>query len=209
MGFFETLFDLGVLAPESLFVEGEIGEGFGLVAEFCGGGEGQAEVIVFGSAVATAFGRAEHLDVVLDGRDAHDAPSGIGEKLDEFLFFRSLGFVSVAEVLAMGFELGQLFGGENEDLAGESVTMGVQASAPLAVVGFGAGGVLGICPVDFGSVGFGLGQSWLHLVNLPFGSLFALRPLRAMRDGSGNQPKPIDWKGETNICDVCDRCAVR
>ncbi len=41
-----------------------------------------------------------------------------------------------------------IIGGNDYDLAGEAVTEGVQGRCLFAGLGFGSGGVLGVCAVD-------------------------------------------------------------
>jgi hypothetical protein len=55
----------------------------------------------------------------------------------------------------MGLIKLEVFGGHDDELAGESVFHGVEAGSLLADFGFGAGGVLGICSINFGSVDLG------------------------------------------------------
>jgi len=70
-------------------------------------------------------------------------------------FGGALGVVFVDEridVAAVGFEV---FAGEDNDLSGESVAERVERGALFAGLGFGPGGVLGVGPVDGGSVEWG------------------------------------------------------
>jgi hypothetical protein len=57
---------------------------------------------------------------------------------------RAHGFEGFADGGAVLVEGLALVGGEKADLAGEAVTMGVEAGAVLAFFGFGADGVLGV-----------------------------------------------------------------
>ena len=45
----------------------------------------------------------------------------------------------------------EVLGGHDYDLAGEAVTEGVQGRLFFAGLGFGSGGVLRVCSVDFNS----------------------------------------------------------
>jgi hypothetical protein len=55
----------------------------------------------------------------------------------------------------MGLISLEIFSRHDNDLAGESMAESVEGRFLFAGVGFGAGGVLGICPINFGAVGFG------------------------------------------------------
>ena len=54
----------------------------------------------------------------------------------------------------MGLIRLKVFGGHDDELAGESEFQGVEAGSLLAGFGFGAGGVLGVRSINFCSVDF-------------------------------------------------------
>jgi hypothetical protein len=68
----------------------------------------------------------------------------------------ALGIVLAGERIQMRPIGLEVFGGHDYDLAGESVAEGVQGRSFFASGGFGAGGVLGICFINFGPVDFDL-----------------------------------------------------
>jgi len=75
------------------------------------------------------------------------------------MFFRgALRLVFVLEGFFVGLIKLEVFGGHDDELAGDAVFHGVEAGSLLAGFGFGAGGVLGIPPINFGSVDFGAGS---------------------------------------------------
>src|SRR6266446_1196095 len=78
---------------------------------------------------------------MLERGNTVEPPLGVGEGLDELLFEGADGLVvfevSVGEVL-VGDEI---LGGQDDGLAGEAVTIGVQGRSLFAGFGFGAGGM--------------------------------------------------------------------
>src|ERR1700722_4245211 len=60
--------------------------------------------------------------------------------------------VFVGERFYVGLIGREIFGRHDYDLTGEAVAEGVQRRSLFAGIGFGAGGVLGVGSVDFGSV---------------------------------------------------------
>jgi hypothetical protein len=98
------------------------------------------------------MGDAEHEQVVLERGDSVEPPGGVGESLDELGFGGSFGLVfggESAEVRVVGVVI---LVGHDDDVAGESVTEGVESGTLLAFGSYGAGGVLGVTAIDFGAV---------------------------------------------------------
>jgi hypothetical protein len=114
---------------------------------------------------------AQSKEIVFERRDAVDAPGGVGEGLHQVGFAGAAGVVFVAEGVAVGAVGVEVFAGEDDDLAGESVAEGVERGALLASGGFGSGGVEGVLAIDFGSLcwchldigiaGGGVGEAWM------------------------------------------------
>jgi hypothetical protein len=103
------------------FVDGKLG---GVVTIGCGEGAEVAEV-------------AESEDTGFNGAGAFEAPAVFGDRLGEIELqraYRCEGFADAGAVLVEGFVL---VGGEKADLAGEAVTISVEAGAMLAFFGFG------------------------------------------------------------------------
>src|SRR5580692_2626790 len=76
------------------------------------------------------------------GADALEAPAVFGDGLGDIDFEGADGAESFADAFAVSFKGGLLRGGEQVDLAGESVFVGVETGALLAgaLGGGGAGG---------------------------------------------------------------------
>jgi hypothetical protein len=72
--------------------------------------------------------------------------------LDELLFERAFGLEIVNEAAGVVVVGGVVLGGEDDDVAGESMAEGVEGGALFAGWGAGSCGVLGV-----GAVGFGAG----------------------------------------------------
>ncbi|HTA68717.1 MAG TPA: hypothetical protein VK776_10590 [Bryobacteraceae bacterium] len=62
----------------------------------------------------------------LGGRNAVEAPGGVAQRLDELLFERTFGLELVDETQEMALVGGLVFGGQDNDVAGEAVAQGVQ-----------------------------------------------------------------------------------
>ena len=89
---------------------------------------------------------------MLERGDAVEPPGGVGESLDELGFGGAFGLVfggESAEVSVVGVVI---LVGHDDDVAGESVTEGVECGTLLAFGGYGAGGVLRVTAIDFGAV---------------------------------------------------------
>src|ERR1051326_366706 len=74
---------------------------------------------------------------------------------------------------------GEFFVRQDHELAGESVTQGVQRGALLALVSLGAGGMFGIRAVDLRAIGCGAGagsgsEVCIHVPELALGARGAL-----------------------------------
>jgi hypothetical protein len=144
-GFFE-------LAMEALGVEAEARQGLGLRFEGRGDGEGLLDLFRSVGELGRDVDDAQGEEIVFECGDAVDAPGGVGEGLDEMGFDGAAGVVFVAEGVAVGAVGVEVFAGEDDDLAGESVPEGVERRALLSGGGFGASGVAGVLAVGFGSL---------------------------------------------------------
>ena len=107
------------------------------------------------SSGTTAFPRlAEREDAGFDGAGAVEAPVVFGDGLGELLLENADGGEGFDDGLAVFLEGVVLFGGEEVDLAGESVFVGVETGALLAGLGCWPGwaggffGKLGVVPGD-------------------------------------------------------------
>ena len=92
---------------------------------------------------------AESEDAGLESTGAFETPMVFGDGLGEFDLqgaYGLEGFADAGAVLVEGFVL---VGSEEIDLAGETVTIGVEAGAVLAILGSGAGGFLSVGEVGF------------------------------------------------------------
>ena len=92
---------------------------------------------------------ADSEDAGFEGAGAFEAPLVFGDGLGEFDLQRAdgfEGFVNAGAVLLEGFVLVDC---EEMDLAGEAVTIGVEARAMFAGFGSGAGGFLSVSEVGF------------------------------------------------------------
>jgi hypothetical protein len=169
LGFFERLFAGGLAfdpkgaelghvllngAVDALFIEsqklevftlGDPGVGFG--ERFVNGNLGGVIPVGRGEGAELAE-LAEGEDAGFDGAGALEAPVVFGDGLRQFGFEGAYGFEGFADAGAVLVEGFVLFGGEKADLAGEAVTIGVEAGAMLAFFGFGTGGFLSVGDVS-------------------------------------------------------------
>jgi hypothetical protein len=83
-------------------------------------------------------------DAGLHGADALEAPAVLGDGLGEIDFEGADGGEGFADAFAVCVEGGLFSGGENVDLTGESVFVGVETRVLLAFRGCSSGGVLGV-----------------------------------------------------------------
>ena len=79
-------------------------------------------------------------DAFFDGVGALEAPHAVGDLVDEAGFDGAGGLVVLHDGGVVFVPGGGFFGGEDEDLAGESVAEGVEAAAGFAFLGARAGG---------------------------------------------------------------------
>jgi hypothetical protein len=75
----------------------------------------------------------------------------VAEVLDQLLFFFADGRVAFGKAGHVGFEGGDVVGGEQDGAAGETGFERIVRGDALAFVGFGTGGVLGVGGVGFGT----------------------------------------------------------
>ena len=91
-----------------------------------------------------AFGK----EFSFEARDAVETPTGVGEFLDELGFDGVGGLVLVEKILAMLFESGRVFGGQDAGAGSESMAERVAGGPLFALVGAGAGRVLRVLAID-------------------------------------------------------------
>jgi hypothetical protein len=127
-----------------IFALGDPGVGFGerfvngnLGGVFSNSPEGVAELTEYASSEDAGF----------DGAGAFQAPVIFGDGLGQLGFEGADGFEGFADAGAVLVESLVLFGGEKADLAGEAVTISVEAGAMLAFFGFGTGGFLSVSDI--------------------------------------------------------------
>ena len=89
---------------------------------------------------------------MLERGDAVEPPGGVGESLDELGFGGAFGLVLGGESAEVGVVGVVILVGHDDDVAGESVTEGVECGTLLAFGSYGAGGVLRVTAIDFGAV---------------------------------------------------------
>ncbi|HTS49572.1 MAG TPA: hypothetical protein VMH05_16580 [Bryobacteraceae bacterium] len=87
-----------------------------------------------------------------EGRDAVEAPGGVGQFLSELRFGWSRRAVFVDELAAVLLVSSLIFGGQNRSAAQQAVAEGVLGRARFTFLGAGAGGMLGIGAIDGGAV---------------------------------------------------------
>ena len=133
-------------------MEAEIGESLGVTVEGVGDAEGLADLVGGFVEPQILMDHAEHEQVVLERGDSVEPPGGVGESLDELGFSGAFGLVfrcEAAEVSVVGVVI---LVGHDDDMAGESVAEGVERGALLTFGSYGAGGILRVTAIDFGSV---------------------------------------------------------
>ena len=110
-------------AGEALRMSAEGVEGAGVFDECGGHGECILSVgmgCVDGGGVV---GDAERKEIGLERRDAVELPGGVGEGLDELGFGGAFGLVFVEERSAVALVGGEIFGGQDDGVAGESMKL--------------------------------------------------------------------------------------
>ena len=150
LGFVELFEDLLALVEEALAVDTEEVEGRGLVAEGFGVTDGLVRCGIFNLEVTRDIlheGEGKH--ALLDGGGAMQAP------LEGGVEFHQAAFVVRGrdELIDDGFlepvEMGLLFFGQDEDLAGQIVATSVEAGFAFTGFGLGSAGFLRIGAIGF------------------------------------------------------------
>jgi hypothetical protein len=136
-GFFER-------ALEALFVEGQVDEGFVVVAEDSRGGENGVDLDVFSFNFAGFFGMAEGEHGVFERAGSVQAPLGVAVGLGVLFFERGLGGEGLEEAAAEDVVLIHVFVGHDYRAAGQAVAQGVQSGTRFAFVSAGSGGLVGV-----------------------------------------------------------------
>src|SRR6266852_3642192 len=85
------------LTREALTVNAQSGEGFGLLAQGFGDGEGGVDFGVFGIDMVGMLGEAQREEIVLQRGNAVESPGRVGEVLDELFFEDAARFQVVEE----------------------------------------------------------------------------------------------------------------
>jgi hypothetical protein len=214
-GFFEGLFaGFGTLllelfqlgfgflegAVEAMLVKREAGKEVTVPLEGFGLGEGAIDervgghfsflVFFLGTAhngFACALTSREAKEAVFHGADAIEPPIGIGDGLDAFGFEQTLRLelgVELAAVILIGCEI---FRGEDDGVACEAVTKGVERYAALAIYCDGPAGMGGVLAVDFSAI-----DRCRRVHNKNFGS-FA----RGVKCGTGYEAGAIEKWGNS------------
>jgi hypothetical protein len=130
------------LTREALAVHAQVGQRFRLAFE--GRNDGHC-VLDLGRGIGEVVewaGDAHGEEICFEGRDAVEAPGGVGQGLDQMGFGCALRIVLVMERFQMGLITLEILGGHDDDLGCEAVAEGVQIRLLFACLGFGAGGVL-------------------------------------------------------------------
>jgi hypothetical protein len=140
------------LAGEALAMEAQSGESLGVAVEGVGDAQGLAHLVGSFVEPQILMDHAEHEQVVFERGDAVESPGGVGESLDELSLGGAFGLVFGREGAEVGVVGVVILAGHDDDVAGESVTEGVEGGALLALGSYGAGGVLRVTAIDFGAV---------------------------------------------------------
>src|ERR1700735_3583351 len=133
-------------------MEAEIGESLGVTVEGVGDAEGLADLVGGFVEPQILMDYADHEQVVLERGDSVEPPGGVGESLDELSFGGAFGLVFGGEAAEVSVVGGVILVGPDGDMAGESMTEGVESGTLLTFGSGGAGGGLRVTAVDFGSV---------------------------------------------------------
>ena len=105
-------------------MDGEVGELSGVIVGTGGDGQGGVGLRMFSAGAFGVVIKPDGEQVGFDGADAVDAPSGVGQGLDQMSFGGALGPVFVVESLGE-FEVGgEIESGQDDDLAGDGVAGG-------------------------------------------------------------------------------------
>ena len=162
---FESLLKL---AGEALRVDAEVGEVAGLGAEGEGGGERGVNLRIGGVDGVLVFGESEGKEVGFEGGDAVESPGGVGDFMDELFFEGAFGLEVVEEFLSVELVGGEVVGGEDDGVAGESVAEGIEGAFGWLLRGGRVGGRV------IGGGGLVVGVEGLH-DGCPFGCRITCR----------------------------------
>ncbi len=125
---------------ETLFVEAEVDEGFQVVAEDAGGGEGSVDLGMFCLDPACGFEMTEGEHGVFDRPGPVEAPLGVAEGLGVLALERGLGREAFEESFAEEVVSVHVFVRHDDRAAGQAVARGVHGRALFAFFGAGTGG---------------------------------------------------------------------
>src|SRR5258708_35182113 len=148
----ELLERLVVANGEAMFVESEVSEGLALLAKHFGHCEGGVDLVVFGVYTVRLFRDAQCKHIGFEGSGAIQATREIGYGLGELNLGGVLWLVLIEESFAMALIGDEVVGRQDDSLASEPVTEGVEGGALFAGLGARAGGSLSVFPIGFGAV---------------------------------------------------------
>src|SRR6185437_11359660 len=133
-------------AVQALLIKAEAEEALGLFGKSIGVGYGGLDAGV-GRGGGLGVFRGQGEEVHFDGAEVVEAPSVGSDGVREGVFEDGLRLEVGQEFCVELFEVGAIFGGEDDDLAREAVAAGVEAGGRFSLFRFGAGGFLGVAAV--------------------------------------------------------------
>ncbi len=137
----ELLDDVVELAREALAVHAEGVEGLDLFAERMDDDERGVNLGMFGDNFVFVLCKSESDQVIFERGNAIHAPRGVGERLYELVFEHTLR-LELNEEFPRERVVGiQVLDGQDDGVAGEAVTVGVEGGAFLARLCFRSGGM--------------------------------------------------------------------
>src|SRR5258706_1011323 len=124
------LFERLVVADvEAMFIKSKVCEGLALLAKHFGHGEGGVDLVVFGVYTVRLFCDAQCKHIGFEGSGAIQAPREIGYSLGELNLGGVLGLVLIVESLAMALVGGEVVRWQDDGVASQPVTEGVEGGA--------------------------------------------------------------------------------
>jgi hypothetical protein len=129
-------------AVQPLFVQGQVDEGFRIVAEDARGGDGGVDLDVFGIDFAGFLRVAKGEHGVFERTGAVEAPLGVAKGLGVLLFERGFGGEALEEAFAEDVVLRHVFIRHDYGAACQAVAQGVQSGTLFAFLRAGSGGVV-------------------------------------------------------------------
>ena len=111
------------------------------------GGIGFGEICFGGAVMVLLVDQADGEEIVFDGAEAVEAPSGVGQRLNEVGLGGALGVVLIVEGAGVLEVRDAVFGGQYDDLPGEAMAEGVEGRFLFPGFGFGSGGLGGVLAI--------------------------------------------------------------